>query len=399
MNNNDPTTTVLPTQNIAPLWRLAFRAGFLAAASFAVLGMARWLYWMLWPGSWQNHISPNWWHAHEMVFGFAMPVVAGFLLTAVATWTGIPGTRGWHLKLLFGLWLAARAILWLWPQWQTLAWLAEMLFIGLLVFELCKRVWARRQWRNMLFLPVLLVLALLDTASYRYASESVLTTGLHYGAVWMTSTLVVIIGGRVIPLFTGNRLGLKIAPLPTGFEALAIGSVALIGLISAIWPQRQSSPWLELLCLAAGVIHLYRLGRWRGWHTRGVPLLWSMHLSYLCIPLAMLGMAAAGTDPIAGKNMIHLLAIGTVGGMILTMMSRVSMGHTGRPLEVPTYLAWAFALIILAAIVRAVLPMLAPGLTPWAWRVSALLWIVAFGCFLYRYLPILTSPRVDGKPG
>ena len=110
-------------------------------------------------------------------------------------------------------------------------------------------------------------------------------------------------------------------------------------------------------------------------------------------------MAAAGTDAIAAKNLIHLLAIGTVGGMILSMMSRVSMGHTGRPLEVPAYLAWAFALIILAAIIRAFLPLLDPGLTAWAWRLSALLWIVAFSSFFYRYLPILTSPRPDGKPG
>lgn len=388
-----------PTALPAPLWRLAFRPGFLAAACFAVLAMARWLYWLLSPDSWQAPFSPNWWHAHEMVFGFAMPVVAGFLLTAVANWTGTIGTRGWRLELLFGLWLVARTVLWLLPQWQVLAWLAEMLFIGLLMFELGKRVWPKRQWRNLLFLPVLLVLALLDTASYRGANQPLMTAGLHYAAVWMISTLVVIIGGRVIPLFTGNRLGLKIAPLPTGFETIAIGSVMLIGLVTAVWPQQQTSPALELLCLAAGILHLYRLGRWQGWKTLGVPLLWSMHLSYLCIPLAMLGLAAAGTDPVATKNMIHLLAIGTVGGMILTMMSRVSMGHTGRPLEVPRYLAWAFALIILAAVIRAFLPILAPVLTAWAWRISALLWISAFGCFLYRYLPILTSPRPDGKPG
>jgi uncharacterized protein involved in response to NO len=399
MDNNNCATPVPAALNIAPLWRLAFRAGFLAAAAFAVLGMARWLHWMLWPDAWQGPISPNWWHAHEMVFGFAMPVVAGFLLTAVATWTGTSGTRGRRLQLLFGLWLVARAVLWLMPQWQVLAWLAEMLFIGLLMFELGTRVWARRQWRNLLFLPVLLVLALLDSASYWFARELTLSAGLHYGAVWMISTLVVIIGGRVIPLFTGNRLGLKIAPLPIGFEVLAIGSVMVIGLLTAIIPSQQSSPWLQWLCLAAGVLHLYRLGRWQGWKTRGVPLLWSMHLSYLCIPLAMLGLTVAATDPIASKNMIHLLAIGAVGGMILAMMSRVSMGHTGRPLEVPGYLAGAFALIILAAFIRAVLPMLTPALTPWAWRISALLWMLAFACFLYRYLPILTSPRPDGKPG
>ena len=395
MDINEPT----PTPQAAPLWRLAFRAGFLLAASFAVLGMARWLYWMLAPGSWDYSIAPNWWHAHEMVFGFAMPVVAGFLLTAVATWTGTKGTTGWRLQLLFGLWLLARALLWLAPGQPVLAWLAEMLFILFVTFELTKRVWARRQWRNMLFPPVLLTLAVLSSASYWSADNPILTTRLHYGAVWMITVLVVIIGGRVMPMFTGNRLGFKIPPLPAWFDYLAIGSTVLIGLLTAVLPWDKAGSWLPLLCLAGGAIHLFRLAWWRGWKTLGVPLLWSMHLSYLCIPLAMLGLALAGTDPVASKNVTHLLAIGTIGGMILSMMSRVSMGHTGRPLDVPTYLAWAFGLLMLAAVIRAFLPILAVTLTPWAWHISAVLWIVAFACFLLRYVPILTRARVDGKSG
>lgn len=395
MNINEPTAQ----QQVAPLWRLAFRAGFLLAASFAVLGMARWLYWMLSPASWDYSIAPNWWHAHEMVFGFAMPVVAGFLLTAVATWTATAGTTGWRLQLLFALWLLARILLWLAPGQLIFAWLAEMLFILFLTFELTKRVWGRRQWRNMLFPPVLLTLAALSSASYWNADNPILTTRLHYGAVWMITVLVVIIGGRVMPMFTGNRLGFKISPLPAWFDYLAIGSTVLIGLVTAMLPWDKAGPWLPLLCLAGGAIHLFRLAWWRGWKTLGVPLLWSMHLSYLCIPLAMLGLALAAADPVASKNVTHLLAVGTIGGMILSMMSRVSMGHTGRPLDVPTYLAWAFGLLILAAFIRAFLPMLAVGLTPWAWRISAILWIVAFACFLWRYVPILTGARVDGKSG
>ena len=334
-----------------------------------------------------------------MIFGFALPVVAGFLLTAVATWTGLPGTRGWRLKLLFGLWLMARLVLWLAPGWMLLAWLAEMLFIAITMFELGRRVWQRRQWRNMLFLPVLLILALLDSASYRNAENIFATTSLHYGAVWMIAAFVVIIGGRVIPLFTANRLGLTIAPLPIWFESLAIGSVILVGLAWSFLPWQPRGTDLRLLCLATGLLHLYRLAHWQGWKTRAVPLLWSMHLSYLCIPLALLGLALVGNDPVAGKNMIHLLAVGTVGGMILAMMSRVSLGHTGRALEVPAYLAAAFAAIIAAAVIRALLPSLLPGFTALAWHCSSALWIFAFACFLYRYLPILTSPRADGKPG
>lgn len=390
MSNERPT---------AALWQLAFRCGFLAAAGFGVLAMARWLGWMYWPQTWQADIPPAWWHAHEMIFGFALPVVAGFLLTAVATWTSLPGTRGRRLQLLFGLWLAARLVLWLAPQWRPLAWLAEMLFIGLTGFELGKRVWARRQWRNMLFLPVLLALMLLDSCSYLVLDEPIAATRLHYGAVWMITVFIVIVGGRVTPLFTGNRLGLRIDPLPDWFEYLAIGSVLLVGLVVALWPPGQTASWLPALCLATGALHLYRLGRWQGWKTFRVPLLWSMHLSYLCIPLALFGLALAGDDPVANKNVVHLLAVGAIGGMILAMMSRVSLGHTGRPLQVPAYLALAFALVLLAAVIRALLPLVATGLTLLSWRISALLWIAAFGIFLYRYLPVLTRPRADGKPG
>ena len=384
---------------IHALWQLAFRAGFLGAASFAVFAMCRWLYWMLWPQNWQASIPPNWWHAHEMIFGFAMPVIAGFLLTAVAAWTKLPGTRGWRLQLLFGLWLVARLVLWLAPQWSLLAWLAEMLFILFIAFELGQRVWAQRQWRNMLFLPVLLIMMLLNSASYLSLEQPAMSTRLHYGAVWMVTVFIVIIGGRVIPLFTANRLGLKIAPLPAWLEYLSIGSVIVIGLVTAFVPQEDSAGWLRALCLATGVLHLYRLGHWQGWKTAGEPLLWSMHLSYACIPLALLGMGLAGTDMIAGRNVIHLLAIGAIGGMIITMMSRVSLGHTGRPLEVPRFLAIAYTLVFFAAVLRAAVPAVATSLTLLSWRVSALLWIAAFGLFLYRYLPMLTQARADGKPG
>ncbi len=394
--NNNAASGHLKTP---PLWQLAFRAGFLAAATFGVLAMSRWLYWMLWPQSWQADIPPNWWHAHEMVFGFALPVIAGFLLTAVATWTNLPGTRGRRLQLLFGLWLAARLLLWLTPQWKMVAWLAEMLFILFIAVELGQRVWARRQWRNMLFLPVLLILMLLDSASYLSMEQPIMSTRIHYGAVWMITVFIVIIGGRVIPLFTAGRLGLKITPVAAWLEYPAVGSVILIGLLVAFVPEHQPTNWLTVLCLATSALHFYRLGLWQGWKTKGEPLLWSMHLSYACIPLALLGVALVGADPVASKNVIHLLAIGAVGGMILTMMSRVALGHTGRPLEVPHYLALAFALLFLAAIIRTLVPIVEASLTLFSWRLSAALWIVAFGLFLYRYLPVLTRPRVDGKPG
>ena len=400
MQIDEPTSAKLP----APLWRLAFRAGFLAAGSFAVISMLRWLYWMHSPSAWGAGLSAQWWHAHEMVFGFAMPVVAGFLLSAVATWTGTTGTRGLRLQLLFGLWLLARILLWfategLPPAALWLAWAAEMAFLALLAYELGSRVLAARQWRNVLFLPVLLALALFNTAAYLESDQPARSTALYYAAVWMMALLVAIVGGRVIPLFTGNRLGLKIAPLPGWLEYAALLCIAAVGLLSASSAVQTFDGAFRLLCLVGALLHGYRLAHWRGGRTSRVPLLWSMHLSYLCMPLSLLALAVAGDNPVTTNNVIHLLGLGCVGGMILAMMARVSLGHTGRALETPWYVAVAFALVLLAALLRSALPQLAPELTMWAWRLSAGLWIAAFAIFLYRYLPILSRARADGKPG
>lgn len=383
---------------VAPVWRLAFRAGFLAAGLFAVAGMLRWLAWLQWPAHWDYSIHPAWWHAHEMVFGFAMPVVAGFLLSAVATWTGLPGTRGRRLQVLFGLWLAARLVLWLAPAYAIGALIAELLFIALLLWELGSRVWAVRQWRNSVFLPVLLAIAALDIASYATMADFPATTRVHYAAVWMITVLIVIIGGRVTPLFTGNRLGAKIPPLPAWFEHLALAITVAVAAV-ALHPSQPHAGAASALYLAGAAIHGIRLARWQGWRTGAIPLLWSMHLAYLCIPLSMLGLALAGGDPAAIRNLMHLLAIGSIGGMILAMMSRVALGHTGRPLEVPGYIALAFAALFIAALTRALLPVLDVNLSPWAWRVSGLLWIAAFTLFLVHYTAILVTPRADGRDG
>ena len=166
----------------------------------------------------------------KSLFGFVtrwvIPVLGLVALSLIIWFIGpllttlVPAWRRWTLiVLLFGLWLSARLILWLLPGQLPLAWLAETLFIALLLYELSRRVWAVRQWRNMLFPPVLLALALFNSALYWYAADPALTTRLHYGAIWMITVLIVIIGGRVIPLFTGNRLGMKIAPLPVAISS------------------------------------------------------------------------------------------------------------------------------------------------------------------------------------
>jgi len=361
--------------------------------------MLRWLVWLLAPDLWLSQLSPQWWHAHEMVFGFALPVVAGFLLTAVATWTGLPGSKGGRLQLLFGTWLLARLILWLWPEFAGLAWALEMLFILVLIWELGSRVWAQRQWRNMIFLPVLIILAVLCSGSYLSLADPVSHTRWHYGAIWFVSLLVVVVGGRVIPLFTSNKLGIHISAHPQWLDQVCIGLIVLIALLPLFPLPAATNHWLATLYFTGGALHLYRVLHWQGHKTLAVPLLWSMHLSYLCIPLALLGLGLSSGNIVAQKHIMHLLAVGTISGMILTMMSRVSLGHTGRPLRVPAHVSLSFVLVFSATLVRVGIPILEPKLTLLAWKASALMWVLAFAIFLYHYVPILLRPRIDGKPG
>ena len=171
-----------------------------------------------------------------------------------------------------------------------------------------------------------------------------------------------------------------------------------IVLLSVSGQLLQDLTWLRVLLLVTAMLHLLRLYRWRGWTGLGVPLLWSLHLSYLFLPLGLLGLALAIPDPVASKQLMHLLGIGAVAGMILAMMARVSLGHTGRPLEATLMISTAFALLATGALLRSLLPLLWPAQTLWGWRLSALCWIAAFAIFLWRYTPILLAARREAAP-
>jgi uncharacterized protein involved in response to NO len=383
-----------------PLWQLAFRPGFAAAALCAVLAMSVWLLLLEGKMGWQHPYTRAWWHAHEMLFGFAMPVVVGFLLTAVATWTGVAGTCGLRLKVLFGCWLVGRLALLL-PVSPALlvAAAADSLFMIGVTWEVGRRVWSVRQTRNYAFVPILGLFTTLNLMSYSQADAPLASTDIHYGVLWLFLLLIAFVGGRVIPFFTARRLGFE---QPATLPWLDYGAVALllvIVLLSVSGQLLQDRVWLRALLLVTATLHLLRLYRWQGWRGLGEPLLWSLHLSYLFIPMGLLGLALLIPDPFASRQIMHLLGIGAVAGMILAMITRVTLGHTGRPLKVGTLVSASFALLATGALVRSLIPLLWPALTLWSWRLSALCWIAAFGIFLWRHLPLLLSARPDGKPG
>ncbi|MGC5699007.1 NnrS family protein [Pseudomonas sp. NFXW11] len=385
---------------LVPLLRLAFRPLFLAGVVLALLAVPLWLAALQGSlGSWQP--AGGWlaWHRHELVFGFGLAIIAGFMLTAVQTWTGQPGLSGKPLAGLALLWLAAR-LAWLanlpWPLLAVL----ELGFPLLVAAVMGRTLWRVRQQRNYPLVVVLVLLTVVDgLALYGlvrgdegWQRQAVLA------AIWLVAAIMGLIGGRVIPFFTQRGLGRSeaVAPWPWLDWLLLVGS-ALVALLYASGLALTPSPWLGLLFAALAGGHLLRL--WR-WHDRGlwrVPLLWSLHLAYAWLALACLGMALWHAGVALNPSLaVHCLTIGAMAGLILAMIARVSLGHTGRPLQPPAGMTLAFILINLAAVCRVLLVPWLPLAGLW---LAGLCWALAFALYAWRYGPMLLQPRVDGHPG
>jgi len=384
-----------------PLFRLGFRPFFLGAAGFAMVAVALWASAYL---GWLGGFAPRggWlaWHMHEMPFGFVTAVIAGFLLTAVQAWTDSPGLRGRPLAALFALWLAAR-VGWLWPglPWPVLVAL-ELAFLPAVAARLGWQLWLVKQWRNYPLVGLLLLLALVDAVALHAlaAVDFELLRRAVWTALWLIGSVIAVVGGRVIPFFTERGLHLPAPIVPQRWvEVLAHGGLPLLAVLALLGVGLTPDMRLAPLLLLLGVGHGLRLA---GWFRRGVlrvPLLWSLHLAYAWLVVALLAFAAWHLGlPVPGSAPLHVFTIGTVGGLILAMMARVILGHTGRALQPPTVMPLAFGAVALAAVVRASLAGAAPRLTV---AVSATLWCLGFGLFLWRYAPMLIRPRVDGGVG
>jgi uncharacterized protein involved in response to NO len=383
---------------IAPLWRLGFRPFFLGGALFALVAV------VVWVAALHGWFAPQplggWlaWHRHEMPFGFGLAIIAGFLLTAVQAWTGQPSLSGRPLMALFGLWLAGRLV-WFLPVPLVALVALELTFTLALLFTFGRLIVRARQRHNA---PILLVLGLLGAcqALSLYglvsADDDLQRRGV-LAALWLVAALMAVIGGRVIPFFTARGLGLAIqAPArPRLMWGLLAGSLAIAATIAAGFDQ-EPNLWLAPLFLLVGVLHGLRLWYWRARGIRRVPLLWSLHLAYAWLAIAALAMGAWHLGWLAQPSLAsHALAVGAMGGLILAMLVRVSLGHTGRALVPSPAMAWAFALLQVAALSRV---LLAAFSVSGLW-LAALCWCLAFILFLLHHAPMLCSARVDGHPG
>ena len=376
---------------------LGFRPFFLAAGVYAVLLMGLWLL-MLRGTIVPTSVSPFVWHGHEMLFGFAVAVIAGFLLTAAQNWTGIRTPSGSTLAALFLLWLAGR-IGFLIPDLPAVPVAAvDLAFLPVLGVTLAWPIIRAKQLHNYPFPVMLLALAAANalvhgpTFGWSSGTESL---GLRLAA-YVVVTMIVMMGGRVIPSFTDNKLNTRARRWKT-IETL-VPAVTLGALIASL--VAPASIVTMLLAAIAAVVHAIRLA---GWYTPkywAVPLLWVLHFGYAWITLgfALLALSAAGVDA-AANSALHAFTAGGIGMLTLGMMARVSLGHTGRMLEPARLITLAFVAVSLAAFVRVFLPLVFPDALAQGYAVSGILWMLAFGTFATIYLPILMRPRVDGRKG
>ena len=387
-------------EQIVPLFRLGFRPFFLLGALFSCLAMLGWLgqlnNWFALPGIG----NPIWWHAHEMLFGFGAAIVAGFLLTAVQNWTAHPGVRSWPLAMIVGLWVLPRCLLpWLGED-NLILMALDLAWLPLCAWFLAKPVIMTRQWRNLFFVPLLLIMTLLNGASWLWRDEWSAVEHLLITTVLLFTTLIAVMGGRVIPFFTARGTGQEKAPPSPWLERGALASLWLILLLWLLPDSWTNSLYMVPLYIVAAGLHLGRQLRWRPGTTLAQPLLWSLHLAYLFIPLGLLALAAQAAGlPLSLSLASHLLSAGCMGTMILGMIARVSLGHSGRALHVGRRITLAFALVILSAFMRVLLPLYWPSLALTGWNLSGWSWIAAYGLFVWVYTPILTRPRADGRPG
>ena len=377
------------------LFELGFRPFFLLGSLFAFLAITPWI--LSLHGIFPNqNLAANytlWWHGHEMIFGFALAIIMGFLLTAAQNWTGVPSIKGKWLSVLVGLWLlprlglalSAQPFYWLWAVCDVLA------NIGILLV-LARMILKAKQWRNSPFLLIMSTFAILNLLSYGFneTTQSEVIRQIHYAAIWLIAIVVNIMGGRVIPAFTQNAV--KYGRQPESPWLLRLTSLGLVLLM--INSFLDIPIFLRIVAAITGALLLYRWHFW-GWYASWRnPLLWSLHISFVCLPLACLLIAAG--YPFTGA--LHLLTIGAISGLIIAMMSRVSLGHTGRMLQAPRGMKFAYVLIILSAMFRTLAAVWVQWYLPLI-DVAVLCWLFAFLGFLYYYTPILLTPRVDGKRG
>lgn len=390
-----PTSAEPAGASLSQLFAYPFRIFFLSMTVLAIVAIPLWVLDVSGVLNLPLAMPGLFWHQHEMLFGFLSAAIAGFLLTAVCTWTQTERTHGVALALLWGVWLAGRLLLAFGgnlPDWLVQG--VNLAFLPLVMIDAGWRVWHARQKRQAM---ILVVLGLLWLMQIGFVTR--LDMSFSYGALIMAMALISIVGGRITPAFTAGWLrqrggdAAKVKMIPALDMAALFSMIVLMASLVTGWHT-----FTAIVAVVAAALMLVRLYNWKGWLVRKDPLLWILHLSILWVPIALILLAGSLVAGWPSNAWSHAAGTGAVGCLILGVIARVSLGHAGRPLVLPKGMVLAFAAIQLAAVIRV---LTAFEVIPWNPGIgsSALLWMLAYGIFLIRYAGILASPRADGREG
>ncbi|MEO8799528.1 MAG: NnrS family protein [Polyangiaceae bacterium] len=377
-----------------------FRPFFLLAGAFAALVAPLWLFIFEGVVAPTPYFVPMYWHAHEMIFGFAVAVIAGFLLTSVGNWTKLETATGWPLLALAGLWIAGRCAM-LCVAWlpHGVAAIVDLAFLPALMVALGRPLVRSNNRRNFVMVGVLGALFLANLAMHLDAL-GVLSGWQRRSCIVgvdIVVLLILVITGRVLPMFTRNGTGATTIRSHVMLDRLTLGAMALLTLLDAALPGHSVN---GIIAAAAAIVALARAVHWGTRYTVRMPLLWILHLGYLWIPVGLLLRWWTSVDLTFSSSLAtHALTAGAIGSMTLGMMARVALGHTGRPLVASPWMTLAFALVTLAAVARVFGPMIFPASYLRALETTGVLWSAAFAIFVVVYAPIVVRGRVDGKLG
>ncbi len=376
------------------LWQLGFRPFYLLASVFSALSIGLWaLQFSGWLGT--PYLAGPMWHAHEMLFGFALAVIVGFLFTAGRNWSGRPTPTGVPLMALATLWVAGRVLV-----LTPFGWAAAIVNVA---FPLAAAIGlaipfiAARNQRNYFFVALLLLMAA-AVLGVHLAQLGVTQLPGWVGiqvALDVVLFIMAVMAGRVVPMFTNAIAGASATKRPW-LEKAVLGSTLAVLLADVLQLQGAALVALAGLCAAA---HLARWALWQPWKTLRTPLVWVLHVAYVWIPVHLMLRGLAELGLVAPSAAVHALTAGAIGGLIIGMMTRTALGHTGRPLKASRTDVVCYLLVLAAALIRVFVPLLMPAQLVHAVLASAALWSAGFALYAVTYWPVLTRVRADGKPG
>ena len=378
------------------IFQNSFRPFFIAAGIWATLAVPFWLLNYFGIMIVIDNFNILLWHQHEILYGFVAAAIAGFILTAIPNWTGRLPIKNKPLAILVFLWILGRVGFLTTAIFGTITTsLMDLPFLIVLVLVIMREIVSGKNWRN---LPVIILISFFTLGNilvHLQIHEIIDSAELGIRlSTFVLSILLALIGGRIVPSFTRNWLAQNKAnkfPRPFGnIDKISLISLVVFVFAQVIIPHHQAT---SLLALLAGLLHGIRFIRWKVWMTLTEPLIWILHVGYmwLCVALVLIGFSGL-TDFVPYTSSYHALTVGAFSTMILAVMTRASLGHTGRTIKATLGTTTIFIFITIAAILRVYEPFINESGTL-ILSLSGIFWTLSFALFIFIYFPILTQPR------